>query len=165
MYTIASPADIVLHKDGEVHQNTFALKKPARKMIKSENVAVADIGVAIYDSLDFGVAEDEQRTLSEEVEQVIDRMVSADEDAEDEGLGEECDAARSVLVGIGLSNLTWLLIEHHDVSDMTRVALARTLQSRDGLTDEQVRFFHRCIKIGEECGYVPNVFFYRLFKL
>lgn len=101
MYTIASPADIVLHKDGEVHQNTFALKKPARKMIKSENVAVADIGVAIYDSLDFGVAEDEQRTLSEELEQVIDRMVSADEDAEDaedEGLGEECDAARSVLV-------------------------------------------------------------------
>ena len=70
-------------------------------MIKSENVAVADIGVAIYDSLDFGVAEDEQRTLSEELEQVIDRMVSADEDAEDaedEGLGEECDAARSVLV-------------------------------------------------------------------
>ena len=98
MYTIASPADIVLHKDGEVHQNTFALKKPSRKMIKSENVAVADIGVAIYDSLDFGVAEDEQRTLSEELEQVIDRMVSADEDAEDEGLGEECDAARSVLV-------------------------------------------------------------------
>ena len=101
MYTIASPADIVLHKDGGVHENTFALKKPSRKRIKSENVAVADIGVAIYDSLDFGVAEDEQRTLSEELEQVIDRMVSADddaEDAEDEGLGEECDAARSVLV-------------------------------------------------------------------
>ena len=101
MYTIASPADIVLHKDGGVHENTFALKKPSRKIIKSENVAVADIGVAIYDSLDFGVAEDEQRTLSEELEQVIDRMVSADddaEDAEDEGLGEECDAARSVLV-------------------------------------------------------------------
>ena len=31
----------------------------------------------------------------------------------------------------------------------------------NGLTDEQVRFFHQCIKIGEECGYVPNVFSYQ----
>ena len=62
-------------------------------MARLENVVVADIGMAIYDCLDFRLGKEEQRTLSERLEQIIDRMVSAEEeeeeDAEDEGLGEE----------------------------------------------------------------------------
>ena len=63
---------------------------------------MADIGVAIYDALDYGVSQEEQRTLSEELEDVIDKMISTDDDGdeegEDEGLGEEVDIARTGLV-------------------------------------------------------------------
>ena len=63
---------------------------------------MADVGVAIYDALDYGVSQEEQRTLSEELEDVIDKMISSDdsdvEEGEDEGLGEEVDIARTGLL-------------------------------------------------------------------
>ena len=64
---------------------------------------MADVGVAIYDALDYGVSQEEQRTLSEELEDVIDKMISSDSDddvegGEDEGLGDEEDIARSGLL-------------------------------------------------------------------
>ena len=82
---------------------TFKRRKAGRRTISSENDVVADIGVAIYDALDYGVAQEEQRTLSEELEDVIDKMISSDDDddieeGEDEGLGEEVDIARTGLV-------------------------------------------------------------------
>ena len=80
---------------------TFKRKRLERRTISSENDVVADIGVAIYDALDYGVAQEEQRTLSEELEDVIDKMISSDDDiddGEDEGLGEEVDIARTGLV-------------------------------------------------------------------
>ena len=59
--------------------------------------------MAIYDALDYGVSQEEQRTLSEELEDVIDKMISSDdeddiEEGEDEGLGEEVDITRSGLL-------------------------------------------------------------------
>ena len=81
---------------------TFKQRREGRRTISSENDVVADIGVAIYDALDYGVAQEEQRTLSEELEDVIDKMISSDDDdieeGEDEGLGEEEDIARTGLV-------------------------------------------------------------------
>ena len=62
---------------------------------------MADVGVAIYDALDYGVSKEEQRTLSEELEDVIDEMISSDndvEEGEDEGLGEEVDITRTGLL-------------------------------------------------------------------
>ena len=62
---------------------------------------MSDVGVAIYDALDYGVSKEEQRTLSEELEDVIDEMISSDndvEEGEDEGLGEEVDIARTGLL-------------------------------------------------------------------
>ena len=61
--------------------------------MKSENEVVADVGMVIYAALDFGVAEDEQRVLSEELESIINLMVSSDDEDEvqDEGLGDETD--------------------------------------------------------------------------
>ena len=61
--------------------------------MKSENEVVADVGMVIYAALDFGVAEDEQRVLSEELESIINLMVSSDDvdEVQDEGLGDETD--------------------------------------------------------------------------
>ena len=69
-------------------------------MLRLESVGLADIGMAIYDCLDYGVRPEEQRTLSERLEQIIDRLVSAEaeEEEEDEGLGEEGAVKRSGLV-------------------------------------------------------------------
>ena len=93
IYTIRSPKDILIECDGSVHDETFCGGEEGRRVARVENVVVADIGMTIYDCLDFRLGEEEQRTLSERLEQIIDRMVSAeeeeDEDAEDEGLGEE----------------------------------------------------------------------------
>ena len=59
--------------------------------------------MAIYDALDYGVSKEEQRTLSEELEDMIDEMISSDgnedvEEGEDEGLGEEVDITRTGLL-------------------------------------------------------------------
>ena len=93
IYTIRSPKDILIECDGSVHDETFCGREEGRRVARVENVVVADIGMTIYDCLDFRLGEEEQRTLSERLEQIIDRMVSAEEDEEedavDEGLGEE----------------------------------------------------------------------------
>ena len=93
IYTIRSPKDILVECDGSVHEETFCVGEEGRRVARVENVVVADIGMTIYDCLDFRLGKEEQRTLSERLEQIIDRMVSAEdeeeEDAEDEGLGEE----------------------------------------------------------------------------
>ena len=53
--------------------------------MKSESLAIADLGAAIYDALDYSLGRDEQRTLSGSLENLIDKMTSADEDCEDGG--------------------------------------------------------------------------------
>ena len=58
-------------------------------MLISENTAVADLGVVIYDALDYSLPEDEQRILSPELEEIIDKMTSADDKEEDEGIVDE----------------------------------------------------------------------------
>ena len=54
-------------------------------ILKSESLAIADLGAAIYDALDYSLGRDEQRTLSGSLENLIDKMTSADEDCEDGG--------------------------------------------------------------------------------
>ena len=90
-YTIRSPQDILIECDGSVHDETFCGGSEGRRAGRLESAVVADIGMTIYDCLDFRLDREEQRTLSERLEQIIDRMVSAEEEeeAEDEGLGEE----------------------------------------------------------------------------
>ena len=100
LYTVRSPADILIHSDGSVDDLTFCKVFPGRRAVKLENVVVADIGMAIYDCLDYGVGRDEQRTLGEKLEQIIDMMVSAEteEDEADEGLGDEVGVRRSGII-------------------------------------------------------------------
>ena len=72
--------------------------------MKSENEVVADVGMVIYAALDFGVAEDEQRVLSEELESIINLMVSSDDvdEVQDEGLGDETDDCELIEIVLDL---------------------------------------------------------------
>jgi len=91
LFSISRTEDVIIHSDGRIHEDTF--KNRRRNVMKSENEVVADVGMVIYTALDFGVAEDEQRVLSEELESIINLMVSSDDEDEvqDEGLGDETD--------------------------------------------------------------------------
>ena len=99
IYTIRSPRDILIHSDGSVHDETFCKAWPGRRVMRLENVGVADIGMAIYDCLDYGVGQEEQRTLCERLEQIIDMMVSA-ETEEEEACGRRRRRRRSVGGGV-----------------------------------------------------------------
>jgi hypothetical protein len=44
--------------------------------------------------------EDEQRILSPELEEMIDKMKSADDEEEDEGIGDEVDGKRTGICSI-----------------------------------------------------------------
>ena len=96
-YTVSMAKDVLVHTDGWVHPHTFTRKYEGRRQVTSENIAVADLGVVIYDALDYSLPQDEQRTLSAELEDLIDKMVSADEEEEDEGIGEEVDIKKTGL--------------------------------------------------------------------
>ena len=93
IYTVRSPKDILIECDGSVHDETFWGGEEGRRVARVENVVVADIGMTIYDCLDFRLDREEQRTLSERLEQIIDRMVSAEEE-EDE---EDADSLKNVI--------------------------------------------------------------------
>lgn len=60
-------------------------------ILKSESLAIADLGTAIYDALDYSLDNDEQRALSSSLENLIDKMTSADDDADDEGIDDDED--------------------------------------------------------------------------
>ena len=78
---------------------------------------------AVYDALDFSLARDQQRTLSQQLEEVmmsslrietiwldvkvIEVMTSGDEDEEDEGLGAE-ERTGLIEAVIDVCRLEWL---------------------------------------------------------
>ena len=58
-------------------------------ILKSESLAIADLGAAIYDALDYSLETDQQRTLSGSLENLIEKMTSADEENSDENEDDE----------------------------------------------------------------------------
>jgi len=112
-YRIETARDILLTSDGLVHFNTFYLNRNNRNILRSESLAIADLGAAIYDALDYSVPEDSQRTLSTSLENLIDQMTSADEEdeeeeGEDEGIDDGYEVKQTGLCGVILD-----LCRHH----------------------------------------------------
>ena len=68
--------------DGSVHHHTFTQKKGNRGHLISENSAVADLGFVVYDALDYSLPKDQQRTLSTDLEDLIEKMTSAEDEEE-----------------------------------------------------------------------------------
>ena len=79
-------------------------------ILRSESLAIADLGTAIYDALDYSLDNDEQRTLSSSLENLIDKMTSADDDADDEGIDDDED---SVIRQSGQCSMVLDLCRHH----------------------------------------------------
>jgi len=93
-YLVGNTSHILLTVDGLVHTQTFTQAGVGRKEMVSYAQGVAELGVSVYSALDYSLTEDESRTLSGGLENVIDIMTSADQreeegDEADEGIGEE----------------------------------------------------------------------------
>ena len=82
--------------------------------MRSESLAIADLGAAIYDALDYSLDSDEQRTLSNSLENLIDKMTSAEEeegeDTDDEGIDDEDD---DIVRQSGQCSMILDLCRHH----------------------------------------------------
>ena len=91
-FLVRGMEDILITKEGLLHTNTFTRGNHERVYMTSMATGVAELGVAVYDALDWTVSEDisVERTLSAELENVLDVMTSADDlEILDEGIGEE----------------------------------------------------------------------------
>ena len=73
-----------MSKEGTIHINTFTSGEGSRVSMTSMATGVAELGVAIYEALDWSMSQDVsvERILSPELENVIDVMTSADDDIE-----------------------------------------------------------------------------------
>ncbi|XP_063053346.1 protein spire homolog 2 [Engraulis encrasicolus] len=87
VYQVKNPSSIFLHRDGTVslhsepwnsNDDTGALSYPP----VAESQLVQSLGVAIYKALDWGLDDSEERELSPQLEQLIDRMVGGAESGE-----------------------------------------------------------------------------------
>jgi len=103
-HVVSSTQHIHINNEGKVHRNTFlSSKQSQRQKIVSENKTVAELGVVIFNALDFGLKEDEERQLSPALENMIDLMTSADEtddlsgscDTDDEGIEDDHDESQN----------------------------------------------------------------------
>ena len=108
-YLVRGMVDIRISEEGFIHHNTFTMGVGSRVSMTSMATGVAELGVAVYEALDWSVSEDlsMERTLSPELENVLDVMTSADDmELIDEGIGE-------VLVTSRLCEKVLDLCRHH----------------------------------------------------
>eukprot|EP00094_Tigriopus_californicus_P012961 TCALIF_12532-PA protein Name:"Similar to spir Protein spire (Drosophila melanogaster)" AED:0.16 eAED:0.16 QI:480/0.81/0.75/1/0.90/0.91/12/178/1180 len=97
----SDPAHLLMHSEGFVHHLTFqqpklqngaAISRQARQRgnLKSENKAIADLAIVVYAALDYGLNPNEQRSLSMDMEDILEKMTSADErQSDDEGIEQD----------------------------------------------------------------------------
>jgi len=107
-YLVGGMEDVRISEEGSLHHNTFTMGE-GRLSMTSMATGVAELGVAIYEALDWAVSKDisVERTLSPELENVLDVMTSADDkELIDEGIGE-------ILVTSILCEKVLQLCRHH----------------------------------------------------
>ena len=93
-YLLGGLQDLLLTEDGRIHSESFtgSLSGSPRTPMNSFSTGIAELGVVVYTALDWQVPDGMCRELSAELDQLLDMMVSADDqEQEDEGIsiGEE----------------------------------------------------------------------------
>lgn len=90
-YCLFDTEEIQIHKDGYVHPATIKeFNTGLRSLADNEYQLVSSLGLVIFKALDYGLSESEERSLSNQLERLIDIMTSADQD--DEGTTSDDDA-------------------------------------------------------------------------
>jgi hypothetical protein len=71
---------LLISQEGLIHPNTFTRSSQNRLSMTNMATGVAELGVAVYDALDWSVNTDSsmERTLSPELERLLDVMTSGE---------------------------------------------------------------------------------------
>eukprot|EP00092_Neocalanus_flemingeri_P010992 GFUD01011835.1.p1 GENE.GFUD01011835.1~~GFUD01011835.1.p1 ORF type:complete len:612 (+),score=117.57 GFUD01011835.1:56-1891(+) len=96
-YLVRFLDNILISDEGHLHARTFTKDDLERLPMSNLATGVAELGVVVYEALDWSVTKDSstERRLSTELENVLDVMTSADDlELLDEGIGEEEVASR-----------------------------------------------------------------------
>lgn len=99
-YVLKQMHDIYLKTDGNIHEKTSSCADQSRKLLTNEHEVTGNLGVIIYNALIKGTDNDEERLLSEDLEQLISDMIPEETshyETDDEGIekdSSECDEAR-----------------------------------------------------------------------
>ena len=93
-YLLGGLQDLLLTADGTIHVESFTTNRRGKQRtpMNSFFTGIAELGVVVFDALEWQVPEGYCRKLSAELEMLVDMMVSADDqEQEDEGIsiGEE----------------------------------------------------------------------------
>ncbi|XP_075676617.1 protein spire homolog 1-like isoform X2 [Dermatophagoides pteronyssinus] len=82
-YLVTDPSHVHLHKDGYVHPKTLYQKTndqgKSRTLAKSSHKLLTSLGIVLFHALDYGLCDDEERTLSKPLELLIERLTTAHE--------------------------------------------------------------------------------------
>ncbi|XP_012266116.2 protein spire isoform X1 [Athalia rosae] len=85
---------VLLHKDGDVHATTIRVpsdQQDSRKEFTSERKLVFSLGVIVFAALDFGLDEEEERTVAPDLNALITIMTQPEDDPEVEDRLQETD--------------------------------------------------------------------------
>lgn len=75
-YLVTEVSHVFLQTDGSIHPNTLFSGEGDRKPITSEEELVSGLGCVIYNTLDNGNQNGEERAISQDLEELIGYMVS-----------------------------------------------------------------------------------------
>ncbi|EFA04670.1 protein spire [Tribolium castaneum] len=76
VHIVTEVRHVYLQTDGNVHENTIKARDTPRKLLRCEKDVIAGLGVVIYIALDQGSQNDEERVISQDLEQLISDMIS-----------------------------------------------------------------------------------------
>nr|XP_023023805.1 protein spire [Leptinotarsa decemlineata] len=110
VYVITEVQHVYLKTDGNVHEKTALAGETPRKVLRSEKDVTAGIGVVIYTALDMDIQSGEELVISNDLEQLINDMITEElngsdhshHETDDEGIerdsedNEEPSSSRSV---------------------------------------------------------------------
>ncbi|XP_075733829.1 spire type actin nucleation factor isoform X2 [Rhipicephalus microplus] len=85
-YCLTATSQLRIHKDGSVHTSTVRDLGPVstRPIATSEYKLVCSLGLVLFHALEYGLRPDEEHVLSRPFEMLLDRMTSADPEANSE---------------------------------------------------------------------------------
>ncbi|XP_067140574.1 protein spire homolog 1-like isoform X2 [Centruroides vittatus] len=130
-FCLTNTAQIFIQRDGQVSRKTATYTSGfTRPPATTEYKLVTSLGITLFHALDFGLCEEEERSLSPSLELLIDRMTSADPDddshADDSSSSDDETASQNIDEGIEKD------------SEEDDMLLSETGHEKAGLTLEKV---------------------------
>lgn len=99
-YLVTEVHHIFLQTDGSIHRNTLSNSQESRKPFAIEDELIVGLGCVIYAALDRGTQNSEERSISHDLEQLINDMISEEvslveshHETDDEGIEKDSDEA------------------------------------------------------------------------